>query len=812
MKRFMKRAIAIVMAMAMAVMCTLPAFAEAGGIVIDAGDYKLSKVTSPYAGEGQADGLGSGDRAQSYCWASAHYGDYVYIGTCYNPIYGMFYRHLVGTGLTPDQANAVLDVVYNGSWATEAGDRLEPAIVRLNTKTNEVKTIVQHKTSDRINGYRMAVEFKGKLYFVGFGVTSTVMEIDPANDSTKVVYSYTETDMQILRDYSCGVRGLAALDDELIMSMAFGENGKSVTKMYSSPNPSSGNWTEIADSKTFDDLPALGRMDSISGGGIWDIVPFNGDLYVSIVTGRTTTDPNTGKMTNEKRGYAVYRGVKQNGKWVFSQFIGDTAKGASYPFGLGVGESGAGNLFVYGDHLYIGGYNDPMLDLALLATGNFEYMYNDLKNPASLYRMDKNGKIEMVAGAANELFPSGPIGTIDGQAASAGMGESTTQYLWRLGEHQGKLYIGTFDVATLLEYLTRLTNGEIFQMTNQEFGSQISYIKQMIEVFLQGRSAAVTYETRSSMLGIGDLLDQIQRLFDQVASEQSIQKMLDLHEQVQKTLDKMQSSPIGQLIPKKLVNAIQSLLDRMPVVNAQYYLAISNMTRDAVKGANLYVSEDGLHYQTITKNGFNDKYNHGIRTFDSMENGLYIGMANPFYGAQVWRLDDKTATPGEQDSAIAPENAVFDKNMASDKHQDIAVKMTLNGNTFTGVTYGGAALEEGRDYTVNGDEVILLKAYLDTLALGQQTLVFGFDKGYPAALRITVIDSSGGSSSSSSGGSSDPSSSSGGSSGSSSGSSDSSGTDNSNTSDAFPLAMLVGMCLLSAGALAVFTARRRKQQ
>lgn len=810
MKRFMKQACAIVMAVAMTVLCTLPAFAEPGGAVIDMEKYKLSKVTSPYAGEGQADGLGSGDRAQSYCWASANYGDYVYIGTCYNPIYGMFYRHLVGAGLSSDQANAVLDVVYNGSWATEAGDRLEPVIVRLNTKTNEVKTIVQHKTSDRINGYRMAAAFKGKLYFVGFGVNTTLLEIDPADDSTKVVYSYTETDMQVLRGYSCGVRGLAALDDELILSVAVGENGKSVAKMYSSKDPSSGNWTEIADSETFDNLPALGRMDSITGGGIWDIVPFNGDLYVSIVTGRTTTDPNTGKMSNEKRGYAVYRGVKQNGKWVFNQFIGDAAKGAKYPFGLGVGESGAGNLFAYGDHLYIGGYNDPMLDLTMLATGNFEYMYNDLKNPASLYRMDKNGKIEMVAGTANELFPSGPIGTIDGQAAAAGMGEATTQYLWRLGEHQGKLYIGTFDVATLLEYLTRLTNGEIFQMTNQELGSQISYIKQLIEVFLQGRSAAVTYETRSSMLSINDLLDQMQRLFDHVASEESIQKMLDLHQQVQEALDRIQSSPIGNLIPKKLVGAVQGLLDRMPVVNAQYYLGISNMTRDAVKGANLYVSEDGLHYQTITKNGFNDKYNHGIRTFDSMPNGLYIGMANPFYGAQVWRLDDKTAAPGDQDSAIAPESAVFDKNTASDKHQDIAVKMTLNGNAFTGVTYGGAALEEGRDYTVNGDEVILLKAYLDTLTLGQQTLVFGFDKGYPAALHVTVINSS---DASSSGGSSGASSSGGtGSSGSSDGSSSSSGSGNSNTSDTFPLAMLGGVCLLSAGAITVFTLRRRKQQ
>ncbi len=67
-----------------------------------------------------------------------------------------------------------------------------------------------------------------------------------------------------------------------------------------------------------------------------DLVPFNGSLYVSMVTGKT--DATTG--VNHKQGFAVYRGdPKADGTWNWTPIIGDTSKGAKYEFGLGKKES-----------------------------------------------------------------------------------------------------------------------------------------------------------------------------------------------------------------------------------------------------------------------------------------------------------------------------------------------------------------------------------------------------------------------------------------------------------------------------------------
>lgn len=651
-KGFSKKLLIIATVLALIAATCIPVFAQGSSsdaISIDTENYYIEKVTSPTSGSGEADGLGTGDRSQSYCWASATYGDFVYIGSGYNPIFGIYYRYLVGMGFTSDQSIAILNTVYNGAWDPNYTD-MKPGIFRIDTKTGDVRMILQHETSDRCNGYRMAVEYNDKLYFVGYGITSTLVEIDPNNnDAINTVYKYTETDYSVLKNYACGVRGLVALDDELIMSMAQSENGKAVAKMFSSTNPSSGEWTEIADSETFDNLPALGRMDGISGGGIWDIVEFNGSIYVSMVT--DTSELVDGVYVNTKRGFAVYRGDKVDGTWEFTPVIGDTSKGAKYPFGLGVGQSGAGNLFVFGDHLYIGGYNDPMLDLVVMMQGNLEYVYNDLKNPASLYRMDADENIEMVAGQANELFPNGPTGTVDGDVAGAGFNVPTTQYLWRFGEHEGKLYIGTFDQATLLEYFTRLTNGQIFNMSKDEVKNQIKEIINLIKAFvaappavnsvnsLEGSSKSADLYSMREGLGI---LDEMQKLFDEVASEESIAKVVELHNKLQNIVDCLRNSIWGYIIPAEILDGIQEILDAMPIINAQYYLAISNMVRDAEEGFDLYVSEDGVNFDSITKNGFNDKFNHGIRTFNSTENGLFIGTANPFYGAQVWKLIDKT--------------------------------------------------------------------------------------------------------------------------------------------------------------------------
>lgn len=62
-------------------------------------------------------------------------------------------------------------------------------------------------------------------------------------------------------------------------------------------------------------------------------------------------------------------------------------------------------------------------------------------------------------------------------------------------------------------------------------------------------------------------------------------------------------------------------------------------------GCSVYRTSDGLNFTAVTTNGFNDKYNYGIRTFLPTSDGLFMGTANPFYGTQLWRLGDLPSTP-----------------------------------------------------------------------------------------------------------------------------------------------------------------------
>ena len=76
--------------------------------------------------------------------------------------------------------------------------------------------------------------------------------------------------------FSTGIRGLYVYDNQLIMSMNSDTSDIKGVRILTTSNPSSGEWTEIANQDTFLDLPACYKRDGINGGGIWDIVSFNG--------------------------------------------------------------------------------------------------------------------------------------------------------------------------------------------------------------------------------------------------------------------------------------------------------------------------------------------------------------------------------------------------------------------------------------------------------------------------------------------------------------------------------------------------------
>ena len=56
------------------------------------------------------------------------------------------------------------------------------------------------------------------------------------------------------------------------------------------------------------------------------------------------------------------------------------------------------------------------------------------------------------------------------------------------------------------------------------------------------------------------------------------------------------------------------------------------------RGFDLWSSSEGRGWLPISRDGFGDKWNYGVRSFasDPSTGDLYLGTANPFYGCQVW--------------------------------------------------------------------------------------------------------------------------------------------------------------------------------
>lgn len=87
---------------------------------------------------------------------------------------------------------------------------------------------------------------------------------------------------------------------------------------------------------------------------------------------------------------------------------------------------------------------------------------------------------------------------------------------------------------------------------------------------------------------------------------------------------------------------------------------------------------------------------------------------------------------------ISPESANFDKKVSA--QAEVRTTMTLNGNTLTSVANGLTSLTLGRDYTVVGNTVTILKAYLANQSVGTTNLIFTFSGGATQTLAITVSD------------------------------------------------------------------------
>ena len=121
--------------------------------VLGAG-YTATKISHPNAGLGEDDGIvnvlngesiddltqGLPERGQNYSWASAGYGDWMYVGTCYSAM-GSTLKYMANTmGAKYASIKAALDVAFNGELFLDNGEN-HSLLLKINVKTGDVKII-----------------------------------------------------------------------------------------------------------------------------------------------------------------------------------------------------------------------------------------------------------------------------------------------------------------------------------------------------------------------------------------------------------------------------------------------------------------------------------------------------------------------------------------------------------------------------------------------------------------------------------------------------------------------------------------------
>ena len=720
-----KRITALALGAALLTATALPAFAEGTQkITYNAGNYTFEKISHPTKGTMSADGIvdyigdgavnvitdpsdpnyNAGDRGQNYSWSAVAYGDWMYVGTCYSAMGNTLtlMQNILGDKFDKDVMEAGLKAMFNGTfyYGHEDGADSGGILVKVNTKTGEIKLLM----SNTLNGYaplfRNAIAYNGKLYFCGSvhvdgrsGLPS-VYEIDPTDDSYKAVY----VGLSSMQDYgaaykkgiSTGIRGMCVYNGKLVISNVFADatTGESGATILASSNPSEG-FTVIASQRDLFDYPAYTYRDSIYGGSVWDMVEYNGHLYVSICTGTEENAPDDNTM----QSFAIVRGdEKADGTFTWTPLIGDQEEdGARYTFGIDPERtrSGAANLIVYKDHLYIGEYNDEQIAMERILfnkTGegsdgslggvDCSFVNANLEQSVNLYRMDKDENIELLVGDATTMFPNGGISGI-----GSGFGHNENQYIWRMEVYDGKLYIGTFDTSSLLEPIGQFSNGDIIGMTPEQWATQLQYIKELLELLYEKNKTnpVATYEmqatpetaTPETAMYMDDMAVEVEDSFASEAAdltdmmeiapdvlgndtemgvlssensvEDRITSLQDFSDYYETMLDQYEQLAAEYDLGDDLKDAFEKLLNQETWDKIKSVLVCLHYMRTASRGFDMYVTSDGVNFETLTTSGFGDPYNHGLRVFAVTNQGLCLGTANPFYGTQLW-IQRKTET------------------------------------------------------------------------------------------------------------------------------------------------------------------------
>ena len=462
-------------------------------------DVTVKKISNPDRGEREVDGLiEGGDRENSYTWRLAMRDDEIYIATTRNiasALVNMYGSEFAKAGISLDTFWALIDVVTNGD--IPRNDVSEGAnIISYNRKTGEFKVIY---TADPGDYYRMAVTFGNDVYFGSYSANPAnaqyILKLDSDGKFTKVFETMN----------SVSLRANCVYDDHLFFAGADdrtpvleGER-EPVAKMavLRKSNEDDKVWERVADFRDFG-LTAYDPIhESWAGAPVWELANHDGYIYATAPT---------------HSGFVIYKGhpaaegeTANEYGWYWQEVAGPT-NGINNP-GLSDVEGGEpgtmrsligsvyefnGELYAYNfDHSFGGeasafaGMLQQIAGKEVKASEYLFYLYDSLHNPQKVWKLnDQTGKFEELT-AFTELMEG-----------------TTNEYVWRMGQYKGELYISTMDAGIFYNYLTQLTNGSFFTMTMEERMQKIGYINDLISLIgnSKGSEALENLKTKLELL------------------------------------------------------------------------------------------------------------------------------------------------------------------------------------------------------------------------------------------------------------------------------------------------------------------------
>ena len=146
-------------------------------------------------------------------------------------------------------------------------------------------------------------------------------------------------------------------------------------------------------------------------------------------------------------------------------------------------------------------------------------------------------------------------------------------------------------------------------------------------------------------------------LCDDYLNKNGSEEFINIYEELYQIYKTIEDKISG--LPNILDELYDKLLNMMTLDNLKAFKECLEYLSTATRGFDMYVTDDGTNFETITTDGFNDPYNHGLRIFATSDDWMVVGTANPFYGTQLWRMkgegrNSDSINPNDPANSIKP--------------------------------------------------------------------------------------------------------------------------------------------------------------